>query len=106
MCPPLIKIPLRAMLGKQADSAARPLAKVWTLLSHFYLLPFLRTAERAELGEKAKQRILEFVDELVRNWGFTAELTYQSLQSNGKEHENEERRERVERVCSKLVQVN
>ena len=67
MCPAAIKIPLKGI-----DSSKNHPGKAWSLLSHFYLKPFLRIAGKSEIEPESKERILQFVDSLVHNWSFTA----------------------------------
>ena len=77
MCLAGIKVPLKAICPGNSPERAE-LRKVWRLLSHFYLAPFIRIASKSYLASEAKERILGFVDELVHKWAFTAELTHKS----------------------------
>ena len=99
LCPPSMKIALKTLSQHEKTHD-----KVWKLVSHFYLIPFLRISSKSELHPESRERILHFVDELVQNWNFTSELTHHSFQSESSY--KEEARKRIEKICNKILDVN
>jgi hypothetical protein len=102
MCPPAVKIPLRGIVGSAPEPRQDQERRAWRLVSHFYLAPFLRIASSVQLGREAKERILQFVDEVVKHWGFTGELTHLSLEGSSPMPAGLSRIERITRLLLKV----
>ena len=92
MCLQSIKIPLRALCGNKPGQHKD---KIWRVVSHFYLKPFLRVANNPELPSEAKERVLQFVDELVSKWGFTGELASRTLEQHKSSVRSEDQQQRI-----------
>ena len=69
LCPPSIKIPLKALTeGEESGSNSR---FVWGAISPFYLQPFLSVGGTDGLSQTIRERILDFVEELSSKQNMT-----------------------------------
>lgn len=102
--PPSIKIPLRAAFEGQAPDDENKIIRTWQLVSSFYLTPFKTVSANPALPTHLKERILNFVDDLINKCKFVSELSHDCLGEN--KIRNSVAFPAIQRICRNLIDLN
>lgn len=104
MAPPSIKIPLKAAYESHATDDESRIGRIWQLISSFYLKPFKVASAHPALPLHLRERILNYIDDLISRCRFFSELSHENIGEN--KGKSSPYYDRIERVCRSVVEVN
>lgn len=80
------------------------IGRIWQLLSSFYLKPFKAASAHPALPLHLRERILNFIDDLISRCRFFSELSHENIGEN--KAKGSPYYERIDIVCKSVLEVD